>query len=104
MDQILETWLSFILSEANHRVSYVEQWVAKRLETLKQLIGPTLRVEEFSDDRLGDVLRYLNDDQSWVAIEQALGQRTIRVYQLPQERSAWIAPRCRCTTTRPGLA
>jgi transposase len=84
--QIVETWLSFILSEADHRLSYVEPWVTRRLETLKRLIDPALQVEDFSDDRLGDVLRYLSDDQSWAAIEQAVGQRTVRVYQLPQDR------------------
>ena len=41
--------------------------------------------QDFNDDRLGDVLRYLSHDSSWVAIERELGRRTIRVYQLPQE-------------------
>ena len=78
------TWLAFILSEADHRMSYVEPWVAKRLETLKRVITQALTVHDFNDDRLGDVLRYLSDDQSWRAIEQTLGQPTMRVYQLPQ--------------------
>src|SRR5690606_12271351 len=34
------------------------------------------------DDRLGDVLRYLSDDEAWRAIEQRLGQRLVRVYRL----------------------
>lgn len=83
--QTIEGWLAYILSESDHRLSYVEGWVASHLETLKGLISPELREQDFSDDRLGDVLRYLSDDQSWEAIEQELGQRTIRVYQLPQE-------------------
>ena len=28
--QTIETWLSFILSESDHRLSYVEPWVAFR--------------------------------------------------------------------------
>ncbi len=83
--QTIVTWLAFILSEADHRLSYVEPWVAQHPESLKQLIKPELSVSDFSDDRLGDVLRYLSDDQSWVAIERELGQRTIRVYQLSPE-------------------
>lgn len=82
--QIIVTWLAFILSESDHRLSYVEPWVANHLETLKRLINPALMVQDFSDDRLGDGLRYLSDDQSWAAIERALGQRIIRVYQLAQ--------------------
>jgi len=75
-------WLTFILSESDHRLSYVEPWVATHLETLKRLLHPDLTVQDFSDDRLGDILRYLSDDADWAAIEQELGRRTIRVYQL----------------------
>jgi len=85
--QTIVTWLSYILSESDHRLSYVEPWVTKHLETLKRLIDPSLIVQDFSDDRLGDVLRYLSDDPSWAAIERELGQRTLRVYQLPQ---GWV--------------
>jgi transposase len=81
--QTIVTWLTFILSEADHRLSYVEPWVVKHPETLKRLIHQELTEQAFSDDRLGDVLRYLSDDPSWRAIEREVGQRTIRVYQLP---------------------
>jgi transposase len=81
--QTIVAWLTFILSESDHRLSYVEPWVANHPETLKRLINPALTVQDFSDDRLGDVLRYLSDDPSWAAIERELGQRTVRVYQLP---------------------
>jgi len=83
--QTIEAWLAFILSESDHRVSYVKPWVANHPVTLQQLINPSLTEQDFSDDRLGDVLRYLSDDQDWDAIERELGQRAIRVYHLPQE-------------------
>jgi transposase len=83
--QTIVAWLSFILSESDHRLSYVEPWIATRLETLKRSLNAGLTVEDFSDDRLGDILRYLSDDADWAAIEQELGRRTIRVYQLPQD-------------------
>jgi hypothetical protein len=83
--QTIEAWLTFILSESDHRLSYVKPWVVNHPETLRRLINPSLREQDFSDDRLGDVLRYLSDDRSWAAIERELGQRAIRVYQLPQE-------------------
>ena len=81
--QTIITWLAFILSESDHRLSYVESWVETHLETLKRLLTPDLTVADFSDDRLGDVLRYLSHDASWAAIERELGRRTVRVYQLP---------------------
>jgi len=84
--QTVMVWLSFILSEADHRLSYVEPWVARHQETLKGLIDPALKVADFTDDRLGDVLRYLSDDAHWTAIEQRLGQRVLRVYQVAAEQ------------------
>ena len=78
------TWLSYILSASDHRMSYVEPWIAKHAETLKQLLARQLSAQDFTDDRLGDVLRYLSNDEAWSDIEQSLGQRVVRVYQLPQ--------------------
>ncbi len=83
--QTIVAWLAFILSESDHRLSYVEPWVARHHETLKHGMAADFSVQEFNDDRLGDVLRYLSDDLSWTAIERELGKRLIRVYRLPQE-------------------
>jgi transposase len=82
--QTVMTWLSFIVSASDHRLSYVEPW-AQRIEgSLKQLLGDEVAAHDFNDDRLGDILRYLSEDEDWEAIETQLGQRLIRVYQLPQ--------------------
>ena len=84
--QTVIVWLAYILSQSDHRLSYVEPWVAKHPETLKGLVHTELTAHDFNDDRLGDVLRYLSDDTSWETIEQGLGARMIRVYQLQQQR------------------
>jgi transposase len=76
-------WLSFIVSAADHRLSYVEPWAQEIGSTLKRLLGAEVEAQDFSDDRLGDILRYLSDDDDWEAIETQLGQRLIRVYPLP---------------------
>jgi transposase len=79
-------WLSFILSESDHRLSFVEPWAASHLRSLQTLLPDGVAVSDFTDDRLGDVLRYLSDDEVWGQIEQRLGQQLVRVYELPQER------------------
>ena len=81
--QTVMGWLAFIVSESDHRLSFVEPWAAQRLSTLRRLLGQEMSSKAFNDDRLGDVLRYLSDDASWEAIEKQLGQRLLRVYQLP---------------------
>ncbi|NWG72689.1 MAG: IS1634 family transposase [Parvularculaceae bacterium] len=79
-------WLSFILSEADHRLSFVEPWATSRLSSLQNLLPGLEAASDFSDDRLGDVLRYLSDDVAWSQIEQQLGGHLVRAYQLPSEQ------------------
>jgi len=75
-------FLTYILTEADHRMCPVQKWVAKHRQTLESLTGQTIRPTDFTDDRLEDVLRYLSEDELWQRIEQDLSQRTIRVYRL----------------------
>ena len=79
-------WLVHILSQADHRLSRVQDWVAKHGETLRRCTGQVLEELDFTDDRLGAVLRYFNEDDAWVRYEQGQGQCLLRVYDLPSEQ------------------
>jgi len=79
-------WLAHILSQGDHRLSWVEKWVSGRVETIEQSIGEMVLATEWSDDRLGIILDLLSEEESWQAFEGALNRRTIRVYNLKQER------------------
>jgi transposase len=83
---VASVWLTFILSEANHRLSHVEPWAASRLTTLRAGVGHPVRALDFSDDRLATVLDYLSDDAQWEAFEQALNTQSLRVYDLHPQR------------------
>lgn len=78
-------WLSYILSEADHRLSFVEDWAASQWQTLHQLLPGLVTAQDFSDDRLGEGLRSLSQDEVWTQIEHELSHRLVRVYRLPQE-------------------
>jgi transposase len=80
-------FLVYILAESDHRMCPVQKWVRKHRHTLEQLIEQKIRPTDFTDDRLGDVLRYLSGDALWLRIEQSLGQRIIRVYDLGKMQS-----------------
>lgn len=75
-------FLAYILTETNHKMCPVQEWVDKHRHTLEQLTGQTISRTDFTDDRLADVLRYLSNDELWQRIEQDVSQRTIRVYRL----------------------
>lgn len=82
---VIVIWLSYILSEGDHRKVKVRQWVAQRQHMLEMVCGIELRETDFTDDRLAIVLRQLSAERVWQAIEHQLDQNTIRIYELPTE-------------------
>jgi len=87
-------WLAHVLSEADHRLSQVRPWAARRLETLRACTGQEMREEDLSDDRLADVLRALADDETWANVEHGLVLSLLRVYDLrpPGTRAVGAPP------------
>ncbi len=82
LGKVLTGWLAHILSEADHRLNRVQDWAAKRVETLRGCLDADLRDLDFTDDRLAISLEMLSDDQCWAQFETALNRRTLRVYDL----------------------
>jgi len=86
--KLAEGWLLYILSEADHRLSHVQDWAEQRLDILGAIVEESdLRGLDFSDDRLGRLLDRYSDDDSWHSFEQSLGKRLLRVYQLENSPS-----------------
>jgi transposase len=72
-------WLAYILSEGDHRKVSVEPWAGLRLLSMQSLLGQTMSAKDFTDDRLGILLKHLGNDEAWESIEQQLWDKTIRV-------------------------
>ncbi len=83
---VVTIWLSHIISQGDHRKLTVRDWVRQAHETLQRTIGKDILDTDFTDDRLTIVLRELSNPDYWRKIETELDQRTIRVYDLDQER------------------
>ena len=88
--QLTVLWLTYILTQYDHRLNPVEAWARERQRTLQQATGWHLDDKELTDDRLADLLTALGGAASpsppstpREAIEQALGQQVIRAYALP---------------------
>lgn len=86
LGSIAVIWLTHILSQADHRLNYVQGWVEKRLETLKMFVGSELRELDLTDDRLESLLRYFNSDDDWNSFEEELSGSILQVYDLKPER------------------
>jgi transposase len=82
LGKVIEGWLSYILSQGDHRLNQVEGWADSLSHTLRRCLAPTVRSLDFSDDRLALVLDRLSEDELWDEFEGALNRHTVRVYDL----------------------
>ena len=83
---LITVWIAYILSQADHRKSHVQEWVESLGQSLEALIGQTIRTVEFGDDRLTLVLKRLSDLPAWQQLEAALWSAHGDVDALPVER------------------
>jgi transposase len=81
---VIVIWLSYIVSEGDHRKVVVREWVKQRREMIEQVCGIKIGESDFSDDRLSIVLKRLSKEV-WKKIEEDLDGRTIRIYDLEAE-------------------
>jgi transposase len=80
---LITAWIVYILSQADHRKSPVQEWVDGLRHTLESLIRRPIRPVEFSDDRLTLVLSRLSDPEVWPELEADLWHTQCDVHALP---------------------
>src|SRR3954468_13885578 len=83
---LITAWIAYILSRADHRKCYVQDWADDLKHSLEATIGQAIRPVEFSDDRLTLVLKRLSDPATWDRLEADLWRAHCDVYALPVER------------------
>jgi transposase len=79
---VVVIWLMHVMSEQNHLMEPVQQWVRQHLVLLRGLTKQSVVELDFTDDRLALCLLYLHRDKDWHDIEDQLGARLIRIYDL----------------------
>jgi transposase len=77
-------WLVYILTEQDHRMNHVRDWVNAKRQALEKLIQQKIRETDFTDDRLAEVLSYLSGNSVWHPIEAGVSKQSIRVYDLDE--------------------
>jgi hypothetical protein len=61
--QAVVIWLVFILSQADHRMCAVEEWVGNRGTVLRRCTGWEVTAGDLTDDRLEIVLDLIGDER-----------------------------------------
>src|SRR5438067_636419 len=82
LGRVIMVWLAHVLSEGDHRMNHVQAWVEHRQEMLDRCLQESVAGRDLNDDRLGEVLHALSDDEQWRAFEHALSGQLLRVYDL----------------------
>jgi transposase len=80
--ELILVWLTHVLSQADHRMNRVQDWVKGRLTTLRGCGLESLTPLDLTDDRLADILRLLSNDERYQAFEGEWMGRLLRVYDL----------------------
>lgn len=81
--------LTYITTQADHRLCAVEPWVKQHQRTLEMATGWKIGVKDATDDRLANLLSVLGSSQHQAiqSMETCLGQHLIRAYELPTEQA-----------------
>jgi transposase len=84
--QLAVLFLTYLLYMRTHRLSGVEEWVANHQQVLELCTGWTIGAKEATDDRLGDLLTALGEDEArGYRLQREMSQHVISAYELPTE-------------------
>lgn len=78
----ISIWLTYIVSQGDHRKLTVRDWVRGLQNTLTLTTGQRIDPLDFTDDRLTLALHHLSDGQRWQRIEEDIAKQVIQVYDL----------------------
>jgi transposase len=84
--QLALLFVAYVVYLRSHRLCEMEEWVGQHQIVLQQTTHWPIRVEDATDDRLGDLLSVLGEDEERSArLQRELGQHLIQAYSLPTD-------------------
>lgn len=88
--QLAVLFVAYVVYMRNHRLCAMEDWVAEHQLVLEQTTRWTIHVKDATDDRLGDLLSALGEDEArGVLLQRELGQHLIQAYRLPTDTARY---------------
>jgi transposase len=80
---IVEIWLCYMLTEQDHRMVMVREWVNDRQQMFNTLLGIALRETDLSDDRLAVVLDKIGSKHVQQEMDGSMLKEWVTIYELP---------------------
>lgn len=80
--KVVEVWISYIISNCDHRLSHVSDWVSSLSLSLGILLEESIRPEDLTDDKLGNLASEFSNLENWKLFESSVNKSLLRVYDL----------------------
>lgn len=81
--QLALLFIAFVVYLRSHRLCEMEEWVEQHQGVLRHSTGWEIQVKDTTDDRLGDLLYVLGEDEDRsILLQRQLGQHLIQAYAL----------------------
>lgn len=80
---IIEIWLCYMLTEQDHRMVAVREWVNDHRQMFNTLLGITWRETDLSDERLAVVLDKIGYKQVQQEVDGTMLKEWVTLYELP---------------------
>jgi transposase len=85
--QLAVLFVVYVIYQRSHRLSGMEEWVVAHQGVLAHCTGWSIEGQEATDDRLGDLLSELGEEESRAEeVQSELGRHLLQAYALPTER------------------
>ena len=87
--QLAVLLLTYIISEADHRLCCVEKWVNNHHRSLEAITKWKIANKDATDDRCGDLLKIigLTEAQTIPQMEMSLSKHLVKAYELPTQKA-----------------
>ena len=87
--QLAVLLLTYIISEADHRLCCLEKWVNDHHQSLSAITGWKIGKKDATDDRCGDLLKTIgiSEEQVIPTMEMSLSKHLIKAYELPTQKA-----------------
>jgi transposase len=83
--QLSVLFVAYVVTQSDHRLSHVEEWVRGHHRTLAALSGWSIGDKDASDDRLADLLSVLGGSDELGPMEESMGRHVVQAYALPTD-------------------